>query len=219
MPALKIQPIVESTHGSELGSAAAGPEFVDELRRRSKAAHAQLFRRYHGRVMGIVHRMLGEDTELDDVVQEVFVRAMQAAPKFRGTAESLEPWLVRIAVLTTRTSIRKKVVRRKFFFIGDPERETAAPSGNAEAVETIRRLYWVLDQLSTKTRIPFTLRFVEHMTLPEIASACGVSEATAKRRVVEGRARFDRLVQRDPVLLDLIQRSGSRDSMHNRGAA
>ncbi|HEX7670565.1 MAG TPA: sigma factor, partial [Polyangiaceae bacterium] len=73
----------------------------DELVRRSaagdEAAFSLLFRRHARYVTGIVHRLIGGDADLDDVVQVTFVEALRNIGSIRETG-SFRGWLYRLAV-------------------------------------------------------------------------------------------------------------------------
>jgi RNA polymerase sigma-70 factor (ECF subfamily) len=184
-------------------------EFVEALRAGRHDAQAELFRRHHARIGAVLHRILGEDHDLPDLVQEVFVRAIAGARGFRGPSETLEPWLVKIAVFTARGLIRRRRVWRRFFSTSPAASDIAdmatATVATAEQVEAVRRTYGLLDKLSTNERIALTLQLVDEMSLPQIAEACAVSQSTIKRRLRKAHLRFDALVAADPALRDRLQ--------------
>src|SRR5687768_14049674 len=89
-------------------------DFLEALRAGRSDAHAELFRRHHERVAEVLERVLGPDTDLPDLIQEVFVHAILGAAKFRGGVDALRPWLVAIAVHRARALIRRRRVWRRF---------------------------------------------------------------------------------------------------------
>jgi RNA polymerase sigma-70 factor (ECF subfamily) len=179
-------------------------EFVDALRAGRGDAQAELFRRHHVRVAEVLERVLGGDDDLPDLVQEVFVRALTGARRFRGTSELLEHWLVKIAIHTARGLIRRRRVWRRFFSPSEVPPEVAA-SGKAtfEQLEALRRTYAILDKLPTNERIALTLDLIDEMPILQIAEVCGVSRSTIKRTLHKARQRFEALVVLDPALRDL----------------
>ena len=70
-------------------------------------------------------------------------------------------------------------------------------------------VYRVLGLLPTDERIAFALRVLDGMELTSVASACGVSLATVKRRLKSAQRRFVELSRREPVLVDWLARSHS----------
>jgi RNA polymerase sigma-70 factor (ECF subfamily) len=144
-------------------------------------------------------RMLGFRAELDDLTQEVFIRAFARLADLREP-ESLRAWLCSIAVFVAREAIRRKRRRRWLVFLPAEARvELPASGASLEARAALRVFYEVLDGFAADERIAFTLRYVEGMELSEVAELCQVSLATIKRRLkrasddfyLRGRARAE----------------------------
>jgi RNA polymerase sigma-70 factor (ECF subfamily) len=184
-----------------------GPGFVAALKAGRPDAYTELFKRHRRRISAVLHRILGADVELDDLVQEVFLRAMGAMQRYRGGAETLEPWLVQIAVFSARNLIRRRRLFRRFFSNSTPPEDALRflPVAH-EHLEAVQRTYAVLSKLPADESVALALCLVDQMPIPEIARACSVSESTIKRRLRRGRKRFETLVLQDPVLRDLSQK-------------
>ena len=170
----------------------AGEPWAERALLRAETAHVER----------LLARMLGFHAELDDLTQEVFIRAFVRIGDLREP-ESLRAWLSSIAVFVAREAIRRKRRRRWLVFL-PPEQPADLPARAAsfEARSALRVFYEVLDGFAAEERIAFTLRFVEGMELTEVAEACQVSLATIKRRLkrasddfyVRGRARAELVV-------------------------
>ncbi|GEM_PF-281124 len=174
---------------------------VDALRAGRQEAQAELYRRYHGRVTGVMRRIMGSDPELSDLIQETFVQAMSSAQRFRGNADVLEAWLVRVAVYTARAAIRKRKLFRRFFSVVPHEQEFSDNrTSSMEDREALRRAYVHLDRLPTDERIVLALSLFDGLSNLEIADACEISESTVKRRLRKARVRYSRLTEGDPAL-------------------
>jgi len=182
-----------------------GPRAIDldDLVRGLKAgepwAERALLRAETAHVERMLTRILGFCAELDDLTQEVFIRAFTRIVELREP-ESMRAWLGSIAVFVAREAIRRKRRRRWLVFL--PTEETIEPPSSAASLEArvaLRVFYEVLDGFGADERIAFALRFVEGMELTEVAAACQVSLATIKRRLkrasddfyVRGRARAE----------------------------
>jgi RNA polymerase sigma-70 factor (ECF subfamily) len=155
-----------------------------------------LFERYSGYVAAVAARLLGsEDSDLDDVVQEVFWLASRRIAKIPDLIQA-RGWL---ATVTTRV-VRRKLMRRRFraLFHAAPRR-LEAPTGGATAEEyaLISRLYEVLESLPVDQRIAWSLRYLEGEPLDAIAAACGCSLSTAKRRVGAAKEVIDEVFRDD----------------------
>ena len=141
-----------------------------------------LFRQYSGYVAGLAARLLGSgDSDLDDVVQDVFWLASRRIAKIHDLVQA-RGWL---ATVTTRV-VRRKLLRRRFraFFHANPVTvDVPARGASAEEHAVLARLYEVLERLPTDQRLAWSLRYLEGEPLDAVATACGCSLSTAKRRV------------------------------------
>jgi RNA polymerase sigma-70 factor (ECF subfamily) len=142
----------------------------------------ELFARYGRYVARLASRLLGSgDTDIDDVVQDVFLLASRRLPTIVDMIQA-RGWL---ATVTTRL-VARRLRRRRFraLFLASPRgHEAPAPGATAEERALLRRLYEVLETLPTQERLAWSLRYLEGEPLDMVAATCGCSLATAKRRV------------------------------------
>jgi RNA polymerase sigma-70 factor (ECF subfamily) len=158
-------------------------ELVQGLQERKPWAERRLLEHYGPHVERVLTHILGSHADLDDLAQEVFVRALERVGDLREAA-ALRGWLSAFAANVAREAIRRK--RRRWWQVLRPPEETPelpAPSASAEDRAAVRAFYEVLGTLDTDARVAFALRYVEGMELTQVAEACGVSLATAKRRI------------------------------------
>ena len=110
---------------------ALGPADEAELIARCKAddrlAHDELYHRFRRQVAGNLYRVLGDRTDLDDLVQEVFVIAFRGLERFRGDAR-LSTWLYRICVNVALGKIRTRKRRPSAIGVADLDATSADPS-------------------------------------------------------------------------------------------
>jgi RNA polymerase sigma-70 factor (ECF subfamily) len=149
-------------------------------------ALSTLYLRHARYVAGVVHRLIGRDGEVDDVVQETFITAAASLQNLRNP-DQLRPWLATIAVRRAYRVLRKRALR-------DALSQTLSAFGARREVEveTSEDAQRVLDRLSPKLRVPWVLHRVFDATLPEVASMCEVSLATTKRRIAEAEGLVER---------------------------
>jgi RNA polymerase sigma-70 factor (ECF subfamily) len=165
---------------------------VRGLREHEPWAAAVLANRYLEHVRRVMVRVMGAgDPDLDDLVQEVFTRALAGAHRL-SFAGALTSWLTSIAVFTGREAIRRRTRWRWLGFVPDPP-ERPAPQASADVSEAARAVYALLERLPVDERITFALRNVDGMNLQEIAAACGVSVPTVRRRLARAEQRFNSL--------------------------
>jgi RNA polymerase sigma-70 factor (ECF subfamily) len=167
-------------------------------------AGAALFDRHASHVRRVLARVLGPDPELSDLVQDVFVAAISSLHRLEDPS-ALKAWLTRMAVFTARGRIRRRVRWRFLRFVSEDELpEPVAPEIDAEGSEALAAVYRVLNSLPTDERIAFALRVFDGMELTAVATACGVSLATIKRRLASANRRFSALAWQEPVLVDWL---------------
>jgi len=189
-------------------SALPAPEsdeiLVLSLRARHPDAGTQLFDRYAPHVRRVLVRVMGPDSEILDLVHDVFVTALESVHRLMDP-RALRAWLTQIAVFTARARIRRRVRGRILRFLPFSELpEAELPPTDFEASQAMQAVYRVLDALDTDQRIAFALRFVAGMELTEVAASCGVSLATIKRRLSRAQVRFGNAARREPALAEWI---------------
>jgi RNA polymerase sigma-70 factor (ECF subfamily) len=170
-------------------------------------APAAFFDRFSKHVERRLTRIFGADADVSDLVNETFFRALHRLDQVHDPS-GFKTWLTSIAVSVAREHLRH--VRRRLwlqFWETDKVPALAAPAGDHEAADAVRRLYTVLGGMPDDERIAFAFRFVEEMDLSEVASACGVSLATIKRTLARAETRFVARARRDAVLRDWLERS------------
>ncbi len=192
---------------AELPAPESDELLVLALRARHPDAGTQLFDRYAPHVRRVLVRVMGPDSEILDLVHDVFVTALESVHRLLDP-RALRAWLTQIAVFTARARIRRRVRGRVLRFLPFTELpEPELPPTDFEASESMQAVYRVLDALQTDQRIAFALRFVAGMELTEVASTCGVSLATIKRRLAKAQASFACAAQREPALAEWLKPS------------
>lgn len=151
-------------------------------------AFAQLYRRHARYVASVAFRMLGDASELDDVVQETFVICLKSLSRLQQP-ERLRAWLVTIAVRRVQRRLSARVRRR---WLGVEVGLVSPSASDPQLSREVSELYRSLEQLSPKLRVPWTLSRVEGGSLEEVAAWCEISLATVKRRL----ARADEYLKR-----------------------
>lgn len=161
---------------------------VARVRAGDDAAFRLLYRRHARYVASVVVRICGDDGELDDIVQDTFVRVSQRIDTLRDPAR-VRPWAVTIAVRITTERLQRRRKRGRL-----RQAVTAHHPQMSDPRDRVRvdELYAALDQVPPKYRVPWVLNRVEGQGLEAVAEACDVSLATVKRRIAEAQRRLDR---------------------------
>ncbi|HEX6533756.1 MAG TPA: RNA polymerase sigma factor [Gemmatimonadaceae bacterium] len=123
---------------------------------------------------------LGERDDIDELVQDTFVRAFASLDGFRE-ASSLRTWLFTIARNLLRDRVRARRGRRELVPVIEEHAVTEHDALDvAVAEETRTRLRSAVARLSPMQRDVFTLRVTEGMSYKEIAEVVGSTEGAAR---------------------------------------
>jgi RNA polymerase sigma-70 factor (ECF subfamily) len=184
-------PLVFSSRREASVSELSVPEPSDEeLVRRAQSGDAwaeeALFRRHIGRAGQIAMRLLGRGSDAEDAIQDSFVIALEQLPKLREGA-AFRSWLLRIVLHQAHRRYRKRRMLTRLGFVQHEDLDGLCNQSRSDLSADMRaelaKLVLVLQSIATAERFAWILRHVEGFRLEEVASACGCSLATAKRRI------------------------------------
>lgn len=178
---------------------------IDACRRGERAALERVLLSESPAIERLLGRMVGA-SDVEDLLQEVFVAAMESFPNFRGQA-SVSTWLARIAVKTAYDHLRRPFRReRATLRLAASDGEAVDPRSDVELDE--RRLSERLDvhlrALSPKNRIALVLHVIEGKPVSEVAALMDATVAATKTRTFLGRRALLRRVKGDRVLSELF---------------
>jgi RNA polymerase sigma-70 factor (ECF subfamily) len=189
---------------------------IEALKSRHPGAVALFYDRHAPHVLRVLRAALGTDDEIPDLLQEVFIRALDRIGELEDR-ERVRSWLTTVGVFVARAHIRRRV-RRRWLRIFSPERTSLQhvepPSSDARFA--LDEIYSVLDQLPVNDRMAFVLRFIDGMTLSDAAEACRTSLATFKRRLSRAEAKFLEAAKQRPLLAPWLK-DGTRWNHRKQG--
>jgi RNA polymerase sigma-70 factor (ECF subfamily) len=189
---------------------------VEALRSRHPGAVAALYERHASAVHRTLRSALGPDADLPDLLQDVFIRALDSISQL-DDHERLRSWLTSIAVFSARALIRRRA-RRRWLSLFSPQRTASDEQAPAcsEARFALREVYELLDRLPLDERMAFVLRIINGMTLPDAAEASGVSLATFKRKLARAERAFVKAAEERPQLQPWLE-GGTRWTLRDQG--
>jgi RNA polymerase sigma-70 factor (ECF subfamily) len=159
--------------------------------------------KYQRRVFATVRRYTRRESEVEDIAQEVFLKAYRKLNSFRGHAP-FEHWLMRLAVRTCYDFLRKRYRSREAVFADLTEEESAflhwfaaQPEKANETAEAAKILIErVLDELPPQARLIITLLEIEGRSVKEIAALTGWSIPLVKVRAFRARKAMRKCLER-----------------------
>lgn len=154
---------------------------VREFQAGSERAFNELVLRHRRNVFMTVAAIIGNRDDADDITQDVFLKAYQALPAFRGDS-AFYTWIYRIAVNLSLNHMRRGRTRS---FFGLEQIQAVMPDSlladsELERTELSHKLRAAIRNLPPKQRAVFVLRFFRGMQHKEIAEAMDRDEGTIK---------------------------------------
>ena len=175
-------------------------ELVERVQAGDKRAFDLLVLKYQRKVQRLVARYVRDSGEVDDVVQEAFIKAYRALPGFRGEA-AFYTWIYRIAINCAKNYLaspgRRIIAQSDLVNDDDDDAESferqsglhdvATPDAeyaSKEIAETVNR---AMAALPEDLRQAITLREIEGMSYDEIAEAMDCPIGTVRSRIFRAR--------------------------------
>lgn len=167
-------------------------DVVARVRAGDRASFEILMRRNNQRLYRVARSILHDEAEVEDVLQEAYVRAFAHLDQFDGRAR-FSTWLTRIAVYE---ALRRSKRKRRFADLeevgGEPASAGAGPEKRAFQGELRRILEASIDRVPEGYRTVFVLREVEGLNTAETAACLSIPEETVKTRLHRARQHLRR---------------------------
>ncbi len=178
-------------------------QLVARVQKGDKRAFDLLVLKYQYKVHSIVARFIRDSDEVRDVVQEAFIKAYRALPRFRGDSQ-FYTWLYRIAVNTAKNYLVARSRRppssdvdlddAEFYSGSEQLKDTGSPENQLfrdELEEVIRQ---AIIELPEDLRTAVTLREYEGLSYEDIAAVMNCPVGTIRSRIFRGRESIDERV-------------------------
>lgn len=176
-------------------------ELIAAVLKGDAASFEPLIVKYQPRVFATARRYARRESEVEDIVQEIFLKAFSKLKSFRGEAP-FEHWLMRLAVRTCYDFLRGHQRNRETSFteLTEPETEwldrfVVQPDGADDNASAARALVdKILEHLSPPARLVITLLEIEERSVKEISALTGWSVPLVKVRAFRARAEMRKIV-------------------------
>jgi len=162
-----------------------------------------LVQKYSPRVFATARRYARRESEVEDIAQEVWLKAFDKLKSFRGAAP-FEHWLMRLTVRTCYDFLRGHQRNRELSFsdLSEPEsdwleRFVSAPEAASENAAAAKMLVGrVLERLTPQARLVITLLEIEDRSVKEISKLTGWSVPLVKVRAFRARAEMRKILEK-----------------------
>ncbi len=169
---------------------------VEDVVRRAQQgdldAFESLYRAHVTAVFALCRRMMGDEREARDLVQDVFVRAWQRLPTFQGHS-ALGTWIHRLAVNVVLEQLRS-AKRDTLRFIEDGESDALPARSSEGQLDASMDLDHALTRLPAGARSVFVLHDIHGYSHDEIAQMTGIAPGTARAQLWRARRALMRLL-------------------------
>ncbi|MFW8565711.1 RNA polymerase sigma factor RpoE [Orrella sp. 11846] len=192
----------------------ADAELVARVQNGDKKAFDLLILKYQRKILRLLSRMMRDQNEIEDVMQETFIKAYRAIPQFRGDS-AFYTWLYRIAINTARNWMTAQTRRPSVPNLSQSdsdetfdEIENLTDSNTPESIlagqEVAACVNEAIEQLPEELRTAIVLREIEGLSYEEIAQTMDCPIGTVRSRIFRAR---EAIAQK---LRPLLQQHGDR---------
>jgi len=154
-------------------------EIIERVKRGENDLFEILVRRYEGKLYALAWRMLHNRADVEDAVQEAFMKAYRSLNRFRGDAR-FSTWLYRIALNHILSQLRKSSKRRKVDIDLTRMESLQTPTRASRQKHLRAAVILATDELPPRQRAIFHMRYEEERSHAEIAEILGISEGASK---------------------------------------
>ncbi len=185
------------------GEPASDQQLVKRVQKGDKTAFDLLVLKYQHKVHAIVSRYIHDQSEVEDVVQESFIKAYRALGKFRGDSQ-FYTWLYRIAVNTAKNVLVSRnrrppqsdidVADAEYYSGSDRLKDVDSPENLAFRDELQEVVNEALRNLPEDLRTAVTLREFEGLSYEDIAAIMECPVGTVRSRIFRAREAMDQKI-------------------------
>lgn len=180
-----------------MGERELDQELVERAQRGEKGAFDLLVQKYQRKLGRLLSRMIRDQAEVEDVVQEAFIKAYRALPNFRGDS-AFYTWLYRIGINTAKNylvamgrrpqvSTEIEVEDAENFEDGQDLRTIDTPETELMTKQIAQTVNDTVAALPEELRTAITLREIEGLSYEEIATLMGCPIGTVRSRIFRAR--------------------------------
>ncbi len=177
---------------------------VERVQQGDKRAFDLLVIKYQHKIIAVVHRYVKDSADVNDVVQEAFIKAYRALPGFRGDS-AFYTWMYRIAINTAKNYLVSRGRRPTSSDVDVDDAEYYAGNENMHDVDTPENNLFrdelqdavkdIIQNLPEDLRTAVTLREMDGLSYEEIAEIMECPVGTVRSRIFRAREAIDKVVK------------------------
>jgi RNA polymerase sigma-70 factor, ECF subfamily len=184
---------------------------IQACRRGDRQALERVLRAEAPYVERLIARLIGPGADLEDLLQQTLIAAVESFPRYRGEA-AVRTWMARIAVNIVRQHLRRPQRRRTIaleLVTDEPVAPQPQPDSASDRKHQVERVFHHLSAIGPRKRLAFALHVLEGYPVEEVAALMGASVAATKSRVFWARRALLGRARKDPLLRELLGKEGA----------
>jgi RNA polymerase sigma-70 factor (ECF subfamily) len=165
--------------------------YIEQIRKGNAGAYAYLVNRYSNMVYSLVLKLLKNETDAEDLAQEVFIAAYGSLNSFKGNAK-FSTWIYRIAYNKAISQLRKKNIEfsTENDLLLENNSEPIFQSPQTDEEEKINLLQAYIRLLSDEEQLLIMLHYFENQSIEDISLVTGLTEANVKVKLFRTRKKL-----------------------------
>jgi len=169
-------------------------DLIDGCIAGDQKAQFQLYRQYFLSMYNTSLRIVKNNAEAEDVMQEAFLSAFEKINTYQGKV-SFGSWLKRIVVNRSLDALRKR--RIEFVELSNQEAETEETNDGDERKYKVEEIRKAMEQLPDGYRVVLSLHLFEGYDYQEIAGILGIGESTSRSQYTRARLKLKEILTND----------------------
>ncbi len=187
-------------------------EIIDQIKNGNKSLYGLLIQKYNQRLYRIARAIVGKDADLEDIMQETYIKAYQNLAQFRKESQ-FSTWLTRILINNANATLLKK--SRDLSPLPLDTEDIIDHHKSPDLTLTNEELKMILeeaiDHLPENLRSVFVMREIEQLSVHDTALNLGISEENVKTRLHRAKSYLkEELYSKFKMDVDLFRFAGSR---------
>lgn len=172
-------------------------ELVNACKKNSGQAQQQIYKLYAQPMFNVCYRIVNQQEEAEDVLQEAFVKMFRQIESYREES-SFGAWFKRIVVNTSLNYLKKKKRQQLNFENFKHETDEAIIETEVERDEpnfSVHQIQSTMELLPEGYRVVFSLYLFEDYSHKEIAEELGITESTSKSQLNRAKRKMRELLE------------------------
>ena len=170
-------------------------EIIDRCRKGDSKAQFEIYKLYYKSMYNVCLRMVGNEVEAEDVMQESFLKAFTKLDSYRGEV-SFGAWLRKIVINRSLDQLKKRKVKFEELNEKIPDEETVQLDISEIQMEKLKKAVY---SLPDGYRVVLSLYLLEGYDHDEISQILGISNGSSRSQFLRAKIRLREILQKEEM--------------------